>query len=182
MDNNPPTPPSLSFSQIKRALHVGQSGPPTRKQKITHHTDALHTDLIDAHESIESIPTGPLPSNAGQEALANQRPIEPRSQADILSKHPKLRAPSLDPLALLALLARANDPEPYKPKTYKQAVESREEKNWRGQCRKKLTLSTKMIPGSSPSCPRTAKPCEANRFTKSNEARLARFFVTRLDG
>ena len=68
MDNNPPTPPSLSFSQTKRALHVGQSGPPTRKQKITHHTDAPHTDLFDAHESIESIPTGPPPSNAGHEA------------------------------------------------------------------------------------------------------------------
>ena len=131
IDNNPPSPPSLSFSQTKRALHVGQSGPPTRKQKITHHTDSPHTDLVDAHESIESIPTGPLPSNAGKEALANQLPIEPWSQADILSKHPKLRAPSPDPLALLALLARANDPEPYEPKTYKQAVDSREEKDWR---------------------------------------------------
>ena len=131
IDNNHPTPPSLSFSQTKRALHVGQAGPPTRKQKTTHHTDAYHADLVDAHESIESIPTGTLPSYAGQEALANQRPIEPRSQADILSKHPKLRAPSPDPLALSALLARANDPEPYEPKIYKQAVDSREEKDWR---------------------------------------------------
>ena len=97
---------------------------PRESKKITHHTDAPHTDLVDAHESIESIPTGPLPPNARQEALANQRPIEPRSQADILSKHSELRAPSPDPLAFLALLARANDPEPYEPKSYKQAVDS----------------------------------------------------------
>ena len=31
----------------------------------------------------------------------------------------------------MALLARANDPEPYEPKTYKQAVDSREENDWR---------------------------------------------------
>ena len=63
--------------------------------------------------------------------MANQLAIEPWSQADILSKHPKLRSPSPDQLALLAHLARANDPDPYEPKTYKQAVDSREEKDWR---------------------------------------------------
>ena len=52
---------------------------PGESKKITHHTDAPHTDLVDAHESIESIPTGPLSPNARQEAVANQQPIEPWS-------------------------------------------------------------------------------------------------------